>query len=106
MLPLAERARGWLADVFTTFGRVPMFFYLLHIPIIHVLALAVNYIREGAMHHEWYATAPFATVPSEHQWSLGLLYLVFGVATMVLYPLCRWFKGYKAAHDAAWLRFI
>lgn len=106
LLPLAERARGWLADVFITFGRVPMFFYLLHIPLIHVLALGVNYVREGAMHHEWYATAPYATVPPEHQWSLGLLYLIFIAATMVLYPLCRWFKAYKATHDAAWLRFI
>ena len=105
-LPLAERAHGWLAGVFTTFGRVPMFFYLLHIPLIHVLALGVNYVREGAMHHEWYATAPYATVPPEHQWSLGLLYAIFAVATMVLYPLCRWFRDYKATHDAAWLRFI
>ena len=105
-LPLAERARGWLADFFTTFGRVPMFFYLLHIPLIHVLALVVNYVREGAMHHKWYATAPYATVPPEHQWSLGLLYLIFVVATMVLYPLCRWFRDYKATHDAAWLRLI
>lgn len=106
LLPMAERARGWLADLFITFGRVPMFFYLLHIPLIHVLALAVNYVREGAMHHEWYATAPYATVPPEHQWSLGLLYLIFVVATTVLYPLCRWFSHYKATHDAAWLRLI
>ena len=106
LLPMAERARGWLAELFITFGRVPMFFYLLHIPLIHVLALAVNYLREGAMHHEWYATAPYAAVPPEHQWSLGLLYLIFVVATMVLYPLCRWFSNYKATHDAAWLRLI
>jgi uncharacterized membrane protein len=106
LLPMAGRARGWLASFFTTFGRVPMFFYLLHIPLIHVLALGVNYVREGAMHHEWYATAPYAVVPPEHQWSLGLLYLIFVVATMVLYPLCRWFSRYKASHDAAWLRLI
>jgi uncharacterized membrane protein len=106
LLPMAERAHGWLADVFVTFGRVPMFFYLLHIPLIHVLAVGVNYVREGAMHHEWYATAPYANVPPEHQWSLGLLYAIFAVATMVLYLACRWFRDYKAAHDAAWLRFI
>ena len=105
-LPMAERARGGLADVMTTFGRVPMFFYLLHIPLIHVLALGVNYVREGAMHHEWYATAPYAAVPPDHQWSLGLLYVIFVVATMILYSLCRWFRDYKAKHDAAWLRFI
>jgi hypothetical protein len=36
LLPPADRARGWLARVFETFGRVPMFYYLLHIPAIHV----------------------------------------------------------------------
>ena len=105
-LPVAERATGRLARVFITFGRVPMFFYLLHIPLIHVLALGVNQVRAGAMHHEWYATAPYTSVPDEHQWSLGLVYLIFIVATMVLYPLCRWFGQYKVTHDAAWLRLI
>jgi hypothetical protein len=58
------------------------------------------------MHQEWYETAPYATVPPEHQWGLGLLYVVFVVATAVLYLLCRWFKHYKMSHDATWLRFI
>jgi uncharacterized membrane protein len=105
-VPAAEGATGWLARVFITFGRVPMFFYLLHIPLIHVLALGVNQVRTGAMHHEWYSTAPYTAVPDEHQWSLPLLYLIFIVATTVLYPVCRWFSHYKATHDAAWLRLI
>jgi hypothetical protein len=95
-----------MAGFFITFGRVPMFFYLLHIPLIHVLALGVNYARLGAVHHEWYSTAPYAAVPPEHRWSLGLLYLVFVVATALLYPLCRWFRDYKASHASPWLRLI
>jgi uncharacterized membrane protein len=58
LLPSAERARGWLASVLTTFGRVPLFYYLLHIPLIHGLALIVNLFRVGAVHQERYATAP------------------------------------------------
>jgi uncharacterized membrane protein len=105
-LPVAERLSGALANVFITFGRVPMFFYLLHIPLIHVLALGVNHLRDGTMHHEWYSTAPYVEVADQQQWGLGLLYLIFIVATMILYPLCRWFSRYKAAHDAAWLRLV
>ena len=37
LISVAERARGRLADAVTTFGRVPMFFYLLHIPLTHVV---------------------------------------------------------------------
>jgi len=40
LLPLAERARGWLTQAVTTFGRVPLFYYLLHIPVIHEIGRA------------------------------------------------------------------
>ena len=48
LLPVAERMRGWLAEVLVTFGRVPMFYYLLHIPLIHATALLVWFLRDGA----------------------------------------------------------
>ena len=38
LLAVAERSRGWVAEVLETFGRVPMFYYLLHIPLIHATA--------------------------------------------------------------------
>jgi len=96
LLPFAGRARGRVADVFATFGRVPMFYYLLHIPAIHLAALAVMYLRGSGIHHEWYATAPYTSVPDEHQWSLPLLYLVFVVVVAVLYLPCRWYAREKA----------
>jgi hypothetical protein len=45
-----RRARGWMAHVLAVFGRVPMFYYLLHIPVIHIAALIVTFIREGSVH--------------------------------------------------------
>ena len=101
VLPLLERARGWLADVFATFGRVPLFYYLLHIPLIHVTALAAWYLRDGLVHPEWFATAPFAQVPRSEQWGLPLLYLVVAIDVAVLYLACRWFSGYEARRHAA-----
>jgi uncharacterized membrane protein len=106
VLPLAERARGWAAGVFAAFGRVPMFYYLLHIPAIHLAALAVTFLREGSMHPEWYATAPFTSVPGPNQWSLPLLYLVFAIVVAALYVPCRWFAGLKARRRSAWLSYF
>jgi len=100
-LPLLERARGRLADVFATFGRVPLFYYLLHIPLIHVTALAAWYLRDGVVHMEWFATAPFAQVPRGQQWGLPLLYLVFAINVVLLYVACRWFVGYEARRHFA-----
>lgn len=106
LVPLAERATGVLARTLTMFGRVPMFFYLLHIPLIHVLALAVGRVRDGAVHPEWFNTAPYAAVPPEHRWSLPLLYAVFFLTVVLLYPACRWFAAIKDGRRWTWLRFV
>jgi hypothetical protein len=106
LLPLAERARRWLADAVTTFGRVPLFYYLLHIPLIHALALIVNLVRVGATHGERYATAPYVSIPPDQQWPLALLYLVWLVAVAVLYVASRWYANRKAHSPSAWMRYV
>ena len=106
LLPLAERLQGPVTTWLATFGRVPMFYYLLHIPLIHVAALAVNLVRYGSAHAEWYATAPYAWVPPEQRWSLALLYLVFVPVVAILYAACRWFAGVKARRANGWLRYV
>jgi len=106
LLPLAEKARGRAGAVLATFGRVPMFYYLLHILTIHVAALCVTILREGRIHPEWYATAPYTFMKPEHRWSLPLLYVVWAVVVAFLYFACRWFAGVKARHRDSWLRYI
>jgi uncharacterized membrane protein len=107
LLPWAGRAKGWLANIFLVFGRVPLFFYLLHIPLIHCSALMLNVLRTGATHQEWYATAPYDWVPETDRWPLGLLYLVWLLDLIILYVVCRWYARYKAAHpEKKWLRYM
>lgn len=107
LLPLAEKVRGRLAGVLTIFGRVPFFYYLMHIPLIHISALVVNFIRLNAFHQEWYAYAPFASVPEGSRWSLPLLYFVFVIDLTILYYACRWYVGYKAKHrESRWLKYL
>ena len=105
LLPLAERTHGWLSNVFETFGRVPMFYYLLHIPAIHVAAIVVDNIR-GHFDARWFATAPYTSVPPTERWSLGLLYLVFFLVVAFLYPLCRWYARAKSRRRTWWMRLI
>ena len=106
LLPLAERARGWLADVLGTFGRVPMFYYLLHIPLIHAMALLVWFIRDGSANGSRFATAPFVSIPAGERWSLPLLYLVFVAVVAILYVPCRWFARVKASRSSRGLRYL
>jgi uncharacterized membrane protein len=106
LIPFADRARGWFVQVLTTFGRVPMFYYLLHIPLIHALALVVYSLRDGAANAERFATAPYVSIPPDQRWGLALLYAVWLVAVAILYPLCRWYAQVKARRPNSWLRYI
>ena len=107
LVPFAEKLRGWFAEVLTVFGKVPLFYYLLHILLIHIAGLTVNFLREGNIHQDWYDTAPYAQVPEDHRWGLPLLYLVFVMVEVVLYFACRSYAIYKAAHpEKKWLKYV
>ena len=106
LMPLVEPARGWAADMLAVFGRVPLFYYLLHIPLIHAVSLLVWYLRDGTTHAEWFLSAPFVSTPDGQQWPLSVLYVVFFVCVALLYLPCRWFARVKARGDYPWLRFI
>ncbi|HEX6647963.1 MAG TPA: heparan-alpha-glucosaminide N-acetyltransferase domain-containing protein [Pyrinomonadaceae bacterium] len=106
LLPLAERMRGWFVELLTTFGRVPLFYYLLHIPVIHIVALIVWYLRTGSVHADFFAAAPRVSVPPELRWGLPLLYLVFVIVIALLYFPCRWFASVKARRKHDWLRYL
>ncbi len=107
LVPFAERVRGWFAGVLTTFGRVPLFYYLLHIPLIHVAALLVNLIREGSTNQNLYGTAPFTEIDEVHRWGLPVLYLVFILVEILLYFVCRRYAKYKLERpEKKWLKYI
>ena len=83
-----------------------MFYYLLHIPLIHVISLLIWRIRDGETHAGWFTSAPYVSVPPDQRWSLALLYLVFVVAVVALYFPCRWFAGVKKRSRSGILRYL
>jgi len=108
LIPALENLRGWLARAITLFGRVPFFYYVLHIPLIHVLALVVSKIRLGYVSPWLFANHPMGNPepPDGYVWSLPLLYLVWAIAILLLYPACRWFADLKARRDDWWLKYL
>ena len=108
LLPLVEGAKGWLAGVLETFGRVPLFYYMLHIPLIHLTAIAVSLIRTGAVTPWLFANHPLnpGQAPAGYQWSLPLLYLVWAIVVVILYFPCRWYAALKARNKSTWLSYL
>ena len=108
LFSLLERLGGAIARWITLFGRVPFFYYMLHIPLIHALALLVSKIRLGFVSPWLFANHPMGNPePAEvYVWSLGTLYLVWAAAIVLLYFACRWFADIKAKRDDWWLGYL
>src|SRR5881396_2887006 len=108
LIPLLDRVRGRVAQWLTVFGRVPFFYYLLHIPLIHALALIVSQIRTGSVDSWLFTNHPMANPPAPegYTWSLGLLYLVWAIAIVVLYFPSRWYADLKARRSDWWLKYL
>ena len=108
LIPTLERVRGRLSSAVSVLGRVPFFFYVLHIPLIHALALVVSQIRLGAVSPWLFANHPMAAgpPPEGYTWSLGLLYSVWALTVVLLYFACRWYRRFKMNRNAEWLRYL
>ncbi len=108
LIPLLEGLHGSFARRITIFGRVPFFYYMLHIPLIHALALVVSKIRLGVVSPWLFTNHPMGNPepPEGYVWGLPLLYLVWGIAIVLLYFACRWFAEFKAKRNDWWLKYV
>lgn len=108
LIPLLERARGALIRWMTVYGRVPFFYYVLHIPLIHVAAIGVSLVRHGQVDPWLFADHPMGNPPAPegYTWSLELLYAVWFAVVVALYFPCRWFAEVKARRKDWWLGYL
>jgi uncharacterized membrane protein len=107
-LAFFDRPLGPLARPIVTFGRVPLFFYLLHIALIHGAAVLYDHVRFGwsplAGAGPWEVRAE--AVPESYGVSLPGVYLIWIGVVLVLYPPCRWFAEVKRRRRDGWLSYF
>ncbi|MCU1381685.1 MAG: hypothetical protein JWL71_382 [Acidobacteria bacterium] len=103
-----EGTPRWLRPALVL-GKVPMFYYALHFPLIHLLAVTVAYARYHDAHWMFespdLARYPFTAPPG---WGYGLpvVYAIWIAVVVALYPLCRWFAGVKQRRHDPWLSYL
>jgi len=90
-------------------GKVPMFYYLLHFALIHVLAVVTCYTRYGSAHWMFespdLAHYPF-TPPPDWGFTLPIVYLVWALVVTAMYPLCWWYAGVRHRRSDPWLSYL
>ena len=105
VLAYFERVKGRLANFFVVFGRVPMFYYMLHIPLIHLLAV-ITAFATGFDNSFMFQNSPPWEWPTGYGFGLPVVYLVWAFVILVLYPACKWFAGVKRSSRKAWLSYF
>ena len=93
ILYLLEKYKGFDKSFFIVFGRVPMFYYLLHVPVIHLLAVLIANAT-GVNPDFMFRSFPFFW-ETDWGYSLPAVYLVWIVVVVGLYPVCYLYKNFK-----------
>ena len=92
-----------------TIGRVPMFYFLAHVLVIHLIATVAAIARYGsaaiATQSPTLDKYPM-TQPPDWPASLPVVYATWVLALLILFPLCRWYARYKATHSSPWLSYL
>ena len=98
-LAFAEKPLNRVTEFINVYGRVPMFYYLIHIYLIHLLAMLAAQLTGFG----WKAmVADIFPEVKGYGFPLFGVYLVWIGVVLALYPLCKWYDRYKTAHKEKW----
>jgi uncharacterized membrane protein len=110
LLALLDRKLSAIFQPLIVFGRVPLFFYLLHLPLMHGIAVGLSYLKYGRA--DWLFLGPAgiprfgAAYPRDYGYGLLGVYLFWIAVVVLLYPLCRWFARVKQERRSVWLSYL
>jgi len=99
--------RGFIGRFFITFGRVPLFFYLLQWFTAHLIAVFLHWVFGKPV--AWLFMSPvqmFANPPKGEGFDLWVVYAAWIGGVLLLYPLCKWFAALKARRRDWWLSYL
>ena len=94
------------------FGRVPLFYFVLHFYLIHCLLAVMAWFRYGRSSFTFIFNplpsmgGPAQLFPTGFGYSLWTVYTVWIAIVVLLYPLCRWFANVKATRRNWWLSYL
>jgi uncharacterized membrane protein len=96
---------GWWRPLLV-FGRVPMFFYVVHLYFIHAVAVVVAILWKQP--YVWLLRGGFGfnDLPDGYGHNLPFVYAMWGLIMVVLYFVCRWFSELKQRRREWWLSYL
>ena len=109
-LSVTEKVNNRAVQFISVFGRVPLFYYVIHIYFIHLLAGVAAAMTPGYTFSDMVFTKEilwFSDDLKGYGFSLGVVYLIWIGVVLALYPLCKWYQDYKAKNkEIVWLSYL
>ena len=104
LLPHLEKLENRFSKMMVVFGRTAFFYYILHLYLIHVLAMISFYINGHTLVQSSEAESIFKwkfVIPGEG-YGLLIVYLIWIFVIVCLFPLCKWYDNYKTNNKEKW----
>ena len=110
LLGWIDRARPKETNPLLVFGRTPMFYFVVHIPLIHIIAIGLTWLRYGATS---FLVLPPPTLgtdrklfPPDYGWDLWVTYAVWLLVVALMYPMCLWLMRLRQRRRDWWLSYL
>lgn len=103
LLAVFERIKGWLSSFLVVFGRVPMFFYVIHIYAIHLLSVFLGLYQGFTINQ---MANDFESLPNEYGFGLGVTYVLWIFLIVALYFLCKSYIRFKKGKKHPFYSYI
>lgn len=104
-LALTEGLRNRVTEWLSVYGRVPLFYYMGHIYVGHLVAIVLGLIQGGKLLQLDVVTGT-AAIPAWYGVSLPGVYLAWAIVVAIMYIPCRWYAGLKARRSDWWLKYV
>lgn len=106
VLSRLQQTRNWFTGIASVYGKVPLFYFIVHFYIIHSLVFAMVFLQ-GFRPADLVFGFNLGRPPNGSGIPLWAVYLVWVVVVLSLYPLCKWYGAYKSRHkEKRWLRYV
>jgi uncharacterized membrane protein len=110
LLAVFERIPLPRTNPLVVFGRVPLFYYLGHLLLAHLLAFPLAWWQYGRADFVWNPLPSMggaaAGYPAGYGLSLGTTYAIWIAVVVALYPLCLWYSRLKERRPGSWLQYL
>jgi uncharacterized membrane protein len=104
LLSLFEKIKNAFTKAIKVYGRVPFFYYVIHLYVIHLVSAAFVLIKGHSLAEATtiHSGMPFYFLAAKDGYSLLIVYIIWIGVVIALFPLCKWYDRYKTSHREKW----